>query len=375
MFRYRWSIPLLLIAAFPAHCQQEIPMASNVTPIRAIYGFHATDAPFQGLSPDETAQQLLTWGCNAVFLKDDPEEVFAALKSAKIRRFRSLGFFQGADYWRDHPECRPVQADGTPLPKEEWYCGVCPNQDWLRAQKLEEIQALARSGKYDGIWLDFIRYPVHWESPSPNLPQTCFCPGCLDKFSIDSGIALPEGAATQKTADFILSSASAEWYAWRAEQITSLVRQAKEILRRENPDIKLGVFGLPWLRQEKQDAIVRIAGQDFASMAPWVDVFSPMVYHIMCGETPAWIHSRVQGFKQETGGSVIWPIIQGCNEPGTLTHEEFQEAIRQAERAPSGGVIIFGLNHLIKEDRLGALQEAWQTPASSSHEVESASQP
>lgn len=349
-------------------------MSSNATPIRAIYGFHATDAPFQGLSPDETAQQLLAWGCNAVFLKDEPEEVFSALKSSGIRRFRSLGFFQGEDSWRNHPESRPVQADGTPLPKEEWYCGVCPNQDWLRSKKLEEIQALARSEQYDGVWLDFIRYPVHWESPSPNLPQTCFCPVCLDKFSKDSGIALPDGLSSKEAADCILSGSSAKWYTWRAEQITSLVRQAKEILQRENPDMKLGVFGLPWLRNEKQDAILRVAGQDFALMTPWVDVFSPMVYHIMCGETPAWIHSRVQGFEQETEGGIVWPIIQGCNEPGTLTHEEFQEAIRQAELAPSGGVIIFGLNHLIKEDRLGALQNAWN-PASSSPEVESASQP
>lgn len=364
MFRYRWSIPLFLIAAFPAYCQQEIAMPSIANPIRALYGFHATDAPFQGLSPDETAQQLLAWGCNAVFLKDEPEETFAALKKAGVQRFRSLGFFQGADYWRDRPESRPVQADGTPLPKEEWYCGICPNQDWLRAKKLEEVRSLAQSGKYDGIWLDFIRYPVHWESPSPNLPRTCFCPVCLDKFSKDSGFALPEGASIQETAVLILSSASAEWYAWRAEQITSLIRQAKEILQRESPDMKLGVFGLPWLRNEKQDAILRVAGQDFASMAPWVDVFSPMVYHIMCGETPPWIHSRVRGFERETKGEMIWPIIQGCNEPGTLTHEEFQEAIRQAELAPSGGVIIFGLNHLIREDRLGALQKAWQNPAS-----------
>lgn len=364
MFRYRWSIPLFLIAAFPAYSQLEIPMPSHVTPIRALYGFQADATPFQGKTPEETARLLQAWGCNAVFLKDESEDVFAALKNAEIRRFRSLGFFQGPNHWKDRPESRPIQADGTPLPKEEWYCGVCPNQDWLRAKKLEEVRKLAQSGNYDGIWLDFIRYPVHWESPSPNLPQTCFCPVCLDKFSKDSGIALPEGASTQETADCILSNASSEWCAWRAEQITSLIRQTKEILQRENPDMKLGVFGLPWLRKEKQDAILRVAGQDFASMVPWVDVFSPMVYHIMCGETPAWIHSRVQGFEQETKGGIIWPIIQGCNEPGTLTHEEFQEAIRQAERAPSGGVIIFGLNHLIKEDRLESLQEAWQNPAS-----------
>jgi hypothetical protein len=260
------------------------------------------------------------------------------------------------------------------LPKEEWYCGACPNQDWLRAKKLEEVRTLRGSGKYEGLWLDFIRYPVHWESPSPNLPQTCFCPVCLEKFSKDSGLALPEGASAKETADLILSASRAEWRAWRAEQITSLIRQAKEILQQENPEIKLGLFGLPWLRQEKQDAIVRVAGQDFASMAPWVDVFSPMVYHLMCGETPAWIHSRTEGFERETKGGIVWPIIQGCNEPGSLTNEEFQEAIRQAEFPPSGGVIIFGLNHLIREDRLEALQEAWN-PASSSHEVGSASQP
>ncbi len=81
--------------------------------------------------------------------------------------------------WRSHPESRPIMSDGQPLFKDRWYAGVCPNRPWLRRKKLREIERMLKSGHYDVINLDFIRYPVHWEVPEPRIPDTCYCSVCL----------------------------------------------------------------------------------------------------------------------------------------------------------------------------------------------------
>ena len=77
----------------------------------------------------------------------------------------------------------PDQHDkGKKIDKVEWYAGVCPNQSWLREQKLNAIKELISKYDIDGIWLDFIRYPCHWEVINPKLEQTCFCPICQSLF-------------------------------------------------------------------------------------------------------------------------------------------------------------------------------------------------
>jgi len=96
-------------------------------------------------------------------------------------------------------------------------------------------------------------------------------------------------------------------------------------------------------------------------MTPWVDVFSPMVYHRMCGESVDWIHSRVRQFVHDTG-KPVWPIIQACSVPDELTEQEFLAAIANAENEPSGGVILFAMNHILKEDRLESVRRAWVKP-------------
>ena len=95
-----------------------------------------------------------------------------ALRAAGIRTAGLVVLFQGEQHWKSHPESRPLTASGELLFKDRWYAGVCPNQPWLRREKLTEIEQMLRSGWYDYINLDFIRYPVHWEVPAPRIPDT-----------------------------------------------------------------------------------------------------------------------------------------------------------------------------------------------------------
>jgi len=329
--------------------------------VRAIYGFRSTAEPFAGKTPEETAGQLLAWGCNAVFLKDEPAALIRTFQDQGIRCYREIGLFVGCRTWEEHPESRPVQADGTPLERDEWYCGLCPNQPWFQEKKLQEIGEVVATTGVDGIWLDFIRYPVHWESPTPRLPQTCFCPVCLKRFAADARIALPTEETPAEAAAFILENHAEAWYRWRAGRITDFVRRAAEVAKAENPKILVGLFSIPWFRGERDDAIWKVVGQDFRGLAAYVDVFSPMVYHRMCGRPTAWIAESAARLGRETR-KPVWPIIQGCSVPDSLSKEEFQEALRQAELKPSEGVIVFALHHLVREKRLESLAEAWGKP-------------
>jgi len=326
---------------------------------RAIYGFNSKHEPLAGKSYPQMARTVKSWGANAVFVKDEPAELIHALHREGLKCYREIGIFQGCRYWEKHPETRPVQSDGTSLEREEWYCGLSPTVDWLRQEKLEEIRKIISTTEVDGIWLDFIRYPVHWESPSPNLPKTDFSEGSLKKFSADTGIALPWEQSTAERAEMILSRHGEAWHRWRAGQITEFVRRAAEVAKKENPEILVGLFAVPWFQGERDEAIDKIAGQDFPALAEHVDVFSPMVYHRMCGEPVEWIGRCSVKMSQSTG-KPVWPIIQACNVPDRLSEDEFTGSLVEAELQPSQGVIVFALNHLVKEKRLESLRRAWR---------------
>jgi hypothetical protein len=44
-------------------------------------------------------------------------------------------------------------------------------------------------------------------------------------------------------------------------------------------------------------------------LAPYVDVFSPMVYHCMVGESVEWI-GGITDYYAEMTGVEVWPIVQ-----------------------------------------------------------------
>jgi hypothetical protein len=325
---------------------------------RAIYGFSSKNERFEGRGLPEMVEILQSLGVNAVFLKDEPKELITTFQQAGIRCYREIALFVGCGTWEKHPETRPLTADGTPLEQVGWYCGLNPTVEWLRQEKLQEVRQIVAEIPVDGIWLDFIRWPTRWELPEPVSLQTGFSRPTLEKFSSAAGIELPLEQPSSEIAQQLLDQHEDRWYRWRVEQITSFVQQVHDIIRQERPGLTLGLFGLPWLRGERGDAIYRIAGQDIAALANYVDVLSPMVYHRVCGKPVEWVADITRGF-HELAAKPIWPIVQCWSEPSELTEEDFRETIRQGELAPSSGIILFSLKHLVKEKRLELIKAIW----------------
>jgi hypothetical protein len=318
---------------------------------RALYGFSPDLPPFAGQTPEEQVALLQAWGNTAIFGGYENAEFVAAAKDAGLKVYAEFGCFVHKRWWEEFPESRPLTDSGVPLEPEEWYYGVNPSTPAVRRKLLVALERLLEKHPIDGVWLDFIRWPCHWESPAPYLPRTSFDEPTLGRFSADTGVKL----ATRDPvigAQELLSQYENEWTTWRCEQITSWVADARTLIDRVRPNTQLGLFGVPWRLSDFDVAILEVIGQDYRALGQYVDVFSPMVYHLMCGRPVAWIGHVTQHI-QILSGKPVWPIIQSVDEPKPLTPLEYGQALDEALNHPSSdGVLVFTLKGALDQDKL-----------------------
>lgn len=344
---------LIILMGIP---NKEIMAMNQLSPMNAVFGLESNLKQFPDMTETEIAQELKKEGINAVFGGYENKTLREAFHKEGIKIYAEIGLFVGTEHWKSHPESRPITRRGIPMEKEDWYGGVCPNQDWLRQKKLLSIQKLCKENQVDGIWLDFIRYPCHWEGKDPQLTDTCFCPVCLQRFQQQTGIKIPAKLKSTKIkADWILTNHPDDWYNWRCSVITDYVKETRKVIKKVNPKILVGLFGVPWTASDYDNAIYRIIGQDYRKLAPFVDVFSPMVYHRICYKNPDWIHQVTAEFQIMTGKPVV-PIIQACSVPDTLSEGEFIHSLNEARKSPSSGVIIFTLDYALKEKKFNLIK-------------------
>jgi hypothetical protein len=323
--------------------------------IRALYDFRPTEAPFAGLSPNQVAEKVKALGFNAVFGGSSDGALRRALEVGGILRFEEIPLFVGEGNWERHPESKPIASNGRPLKKQSWYAPVCPSQPWLRAEKMERILSHVASRNLDGIWLDFIRYPVFWEEVPPFLPETCFCPVCLNAFREKTGIQAIGGEVADE-AKWILENYSEEWHRWRADNILEFVEAVRNEVKKISPDTLVGAFVLPWTEAEYEGALYRIAAQDLRGFGENLDVLSPMLYFHQLGKSPSWVSDRVAGVASQVACPVL-PIIQGYDLPTPLREEDLRTAMDAARAQPSQGVILFSQPHLEKGGKWDIVQE------------------
>ncbi len=360
-----WILVLCTLAALscsrtekdaPQSLTHENQTRGEVSPVIALYGFSRNNDWFRNKSETEILDILTRWGVNAVFGVHEDRALSEVLRQGGIKIFAEFSVFAGEKYWERFPQSHPVTANGKPLEKDEWYAGVNPSSEQVRKEKLAEFQAILENCHLDGIWLDFIRWPCHWEVVNPRLEFTSFDKDTLDKFSKDTGIKLDSGDDPVRAARLLQDRYRSEWDRWRCDQVTSWVAESRKLIDSYSPDTKLGLFGVPWIR-DYDNAIITVIGQDYEALGEYVDVFSPMVYHKMCGRPVAWI-GEVAGWIGKTAGKDVIPIIQTVNTPGILSPGELGEATRSALDAPgSMGVIFYNLEGL-NEQKLEAARKA-----------------
>jgi hypothetical protein len=203
--------------------------------------------------------------------------------------------------------------------------------------------------------MDYVHWHAQFEDPQPILPETCFCDHCLEKFSNDTGILIPDGT-TEAKAHWILSNNDPSWRDWRCQVILEWANEMKSILKEEQPDALLGLYHCPWTDDEYDGASRRILGLDFDLLTKVIDVFSPMVYHGRMERPPEWVKENITWLSDRldistTKGPKIWSIVQAYNDPHIISGGEFETVLKGGLAGKSSGVMMF-TSYAIAEDRI-----------------------
>jgi hypothetical protein len=289
-------------------------------------------------------------GINTAFvspaLQSNPEFRRLAKKNG-LATFIIFPVFFDAEELARRPDLYAVTDKGARA-EEGWVKFVCPTRPDFLAEKVESLKKLARETDPEGISLDFIRFFVFWEMVYPDrtlesLPMTCFDSSCLDSFQKATGIAVPSTlAGTAETARWIIANHLREWAEWKCGVIAGVVKILADEARRSKPGIKVNIHAVPWRSDDFGGAVRAIAGQDLARLAPFTDYISPMCYHHMVKQTPAWVHSVVEDVERATKAAVIPSIqVKEAYIPGPESAAEFKEALIESLKPPSRGVIFW----------------------------------
>jgi hypothetical protein len=322
------------------------PAARPAIAIRGVYG----GVPTQIFDRRKTLED---YGVNAIWVGSGSvsPEVVASLKakSNALKIFAEFNTMHEASYLKNHPDARPIASDGRVSPPPDGWQGICPTHPGYRRNRMEEFQRTLRAAPIDGIWLDYHHAHASWEQSRPNLPETCFCDGCLSHFAKETGVSLPNGS-TARRARWILDSCKPSWVQWRCDVFTDWVRQFREIVEAERPGALLGTFHCPWSEADYDNAIRDKLAIDLKAQSRYLDVLSIMVYHARFGHAtdPAWISrqtaslGRSLGIKGTKGERTkIWPIVQLSDWGETVAAPHVAEVLDHGTRSPATGVMVF----------------------------------
>jgi hypothetical protein len=267
--------------------------------------------------------------------------------------YAEFATLNGKNYVDKHPEAWAINEKGEKVEAASWFMGVCPTEPGFRHYRMDQLRDLLNKFDLDGVWMDYVHWHAQFEEPEPILPETCFCDHCLEKFSRDTQIILPEGSVSE-IAQWILRNKDAQWRDWRCEVIFSWALEMKRIIKEINPDALLGLYHCPWNDTEFKSARRRILGLDYDMLKPVIDVFSPMVYHGRMGRDPVWVAENIIWFcdrlEIKRGAyPKVWPIVQAYDDPYTISGEEFEMVLWGGLSGKSSGVMMF-TTYAVAED-------------------------
>ncbi len=223
--------------------------------------------------------RLAEYGANALWFHGFDPAAFEAAARHDIAACVEFKTFR-ADF-AARPELIPMGVDGRPIRYGSLVQGVClSQQDFLAETEAHLLDGL-REFRPAGIWLDYLTYAGWFETPAPDLQESCFCPACIAEFCESTGI----DAATPEE---ILKRAAAAWTRHKCERIAGFASHYAALIRQHVPDCIVGAYMCPWTPDEFDGALMRIFAQDYALLAPAIDVFTPLIYAQKSGRGPAW---------------------------------------------------------------------------------------
>jgi hypothetical protein len=316
-------------------------------------------------------------GVNAIMTESDRYD-FSAIEATHNNGLR---FYAGVACFSDHaanfrfikerPELWPILENGERRPQMEWYVGMTPIDSRRQEELLATIGSIARMYPVDGLFLDFARWPLHWEielRPGQRKPMdSSFDPTTLAKFEAASG-ALPGGLdSIPAKAAWIRENRLRKWIDFKCQTITDFVAKARSALNDANPDAELGVYVV-----SDMDGLTEpLTGQRIRDLAPLADWIAPMLYHNILLQPSAWVGSAIKEVSEIAGMKTLAVVQADSNrDPNNaadwgppMSAENFSACLNQVGRQSDiAGLIVFPGRALL-EDRgaaLRAMTQAWR---------------
>ena len=321
----------------------------------------------------ELLATLRAYGVNALLTESETysEAVIAAAHD------HGLSFYAGLACFSDHatdfrildsrPELWPILETGERRPRMEWYIGLIPTDRTQQRAVLSTITSVARDYPIDGLFLDFVRWPLHWEielrPDQPRPRDSSFDSETLRLFETAAGIHLPPGLGSAKDiADRIRGRYFQQWVDFKCRVISDFVAEARDVLKATKPDAGLGVFAIP----EVDGSSEALTGQRMTDLAPLADWIAPMLYHNILLRPPRWIGPAVSKAVQVAGRKTL-PVLQADSnrDPGStadwgppMSIGDWRLTLAEvASRTDVAGVIVFPGTSLIGNGRGELLRE------------------
>ena len=203
-----------------------------------IVGAYLSSQIWRGWTSAEAEIELAHYkrfGINAIFAEADHyrRDIIQMVQNSGMRFFGGLSCFNNNDTLAEYPKLHPVSRDGRRRPQMNWYIGITPSYQAYAQARLDALKQITSSYPLDGIWLDFIRWPLHWElelrEDTPAPLEASFDDHTLSRFADYAGVDIPAGTTSQK-ADWILHRHKDEWIDFKCRIITDFVARAKAIV-------------------------------------------------------------------------------------------------------------------------------------------------
>lgn len=272
-------------------------------------------------------ERLARYGANACWFHMFDPRAFEACASHGIAACVEFKTFR-ADF-SQRPELLPIGVDGKPIRYGDLVQGVCLSQQEFLDEIEDNLLTGVRSYQPTGIWFDYLTYGGWFETPEPDLQESCFCPGCIAEFCESTGI-------DASTPNAILEGHAARWTRHKCERIAGFAGRWTETIRTHLPECVIGAYMCPWTPDEFDGALTRIFAQNYALLAPAIDVFTALIYVKKSGRTSDWGRQflvEAPSFVPE--GRRVQLILDALDFPEALL-------AAAASTRPSWGIQIFG---------------------------------
>ena len=250
------------------------------------------------------------YGINTIFAEADhyPHDIIQSAHLCGMRFMGGLTCFNNNDVLAHNPKLHPVCRDGRRRPRMNWYIGIRPTYQQYAQSRLDVLSNMSEKYNLDGIWLDFIRWPLHWEhelrADTPAPLESSFDAHTLKRFADYADVDIPAGT-TMDQADWILQTQKDRWIDFKCHVITDFVAQAKTIVDTYLRGKPLGLDIVPAKSTQRE----HLLGQRLHELSAHADCFSPMLYHHLLGFSTGWITETLDELAAETDKPLV-PFVQ-----------------------------------------------------------------